>query len=295
MNTEAEEQEVWSPCVSCDRKTFHLVLSKHVSSEYDYRVDTIHEMLKCRGCHSVSFRKIERDIESAYPIDEDEWHVPEEITNYPSVLEGHSELTEIWNIPAVVREIYIQSVQAMKDQSNILAGIGLRATIEAICNDQSIAGRTLEKRIDALAKGGLISQKDSERLHAIRFLGNDAAHEIRGSDPKSLLIALRIIEHLMINIYVLDNEADGRLDTILKSFDQFEKMLNEKLAHLVAGDEVPLAKIFGRDLRRLHGYLSSHEKELSGRIASGKYGRLTVGKIDSYAGSKEKLQHFVVT
>jgi hypothetical protein len=45
--------------------------------------------------------------------------------------------------PGVVRDIYEQSIQAIKNQANTLAGIGLRATIEAICNEQSVAGRTL--------------------------------------------------------------------------------------------------------------------------------------------------------
>lgn len=259
-------------------------------------MDTVHEMLKCRGCHTVCFRRVVRDYESAYPIDEnpEHWLVPEDVTNYPSVLEGHSELAEIWNLPPVVRDIYTQSVQAIREQSNTLAGIGLRATIEAICNDQTIAGRTLDKRIDALAKGGLISQKDAERLHAIRFLGNDAAHEIKRADSRNLLIALRIIEHLLVNIYILDSEADGRLDTILKTFEQFAKLLDSKLSQYSAGEEIPLARVFGRDMRRFHGYFPSHEKALLEKISEGGYSKLAAGKVAKYAGSKDEVQHFVV-
>lgn len=294
MATIEEQKDVYHPCASCDRKTFHQSLHSHVHSEFEYRMDTIHQMLKCRGCHTVSFRKVVRDYQSAYPVDENDWHVPEDVTNYPSVLEGHTELADVWEIPPVVRDIYTQSVQAIKEQSNTLAGIGLRATIEAICNDQSIAGRTLEKRIDALAKGGLISQKDAERIHAIRFLGNDAAHEIKRADPRNLLIALRIIEHLLVNIYILDSEADGRLDTILKTFDQFERLLDKKLPEYSTGDEIPLAKIFGRDMRRFHGYFPAHEKELLERITNGSYSKLSVGIVASYSGSKDQVQHFVV-
>lgn len=291
-----QKKDIHSPCVSCDRKTFHEVLHSDVHSEFEYRMDTINEILKCRGCHTISFRRVVRDYESAYPVDEinNEWHVPEDVTNYPSILEGHKELGDIWEVPAIVRDIYTQSVQAIKDQSNTLAGIGLRATIEAICNDQSISGRTLEKRIDSLAKGGLISQKDAERLHAIRFLGNDAAHEIKRADARNLLIALRIIDHLLVNIYILDSEADGRLDTIIKTFENFEKLLDKKVETLSPGDDVPLAKIFGRDVRRFHGYLPAHESELVARISSGAYTKLAVGKVAKYAGSREHLQHFTV-
>ena len=292
-----QEKDIYSPCVSCDRKTYHNILHTNVHSEFEYRMDTINEMLKCCGCHKISFRTIVRDYESAYPIDvkAELWDVPEDITNYPSILDGHKNLGNIWEVPAIVKDIYTQSVKAIKDQSNILAGIGLRATIEAICNDQSINGRTLEKRIDSLSKSGLISQKDAERLHAIRFLGNDAAHEIKPADARNLLIALQITDHLLLNIYILDIEADGRLDTIIKKFEHFEKLLDKKIPDLSSGEEVPLAKIFGRDVRRFHGYLLAHETELISRITNGGYGKLSIGKIAKYAGSREQLQHFIVS
>ena len=181
-------KEVQQPCASCDRETWQLILYSHVDSIYEYRMDTIHEVLQCRGCKDISFRKVVIDYENAYPIDEDEWDVPKDITSYPSVLKGHREVEDIDDVPSTVNKIYRQSVHAIRDQANILAGIGLRATIEAICNDRNITARTLDKKIDGLAKGGLISQKDAERLHAIRFLGNDAAHDIQNTDPKNLNI-----------------------------------------------------------------------------------------------------------
>lgn len=295
MSKSEEQQSVWHPCASCDRKTFHEVLHRHVHSEHEYRMDTLHEMLMCRGCHAVSFRKVVVDLESGYFDHDDEWQAPEEVTCYPRILEGHTELQDVTDVPQPVRDIYLQSVQAIRDDANILAGIGLRATIEAICNDRSIAGRNLEKRIDGLGRAGMISQKDAERLHAIRFLGNDAAHEIKTADTGNLLIALHIIEHLLITLYVLDNEANGRLETIIKEYNQFEALLNKKLATFATGDEVPLAKIFGREMRRFHGHFPTHEKKLLDSIAAGDYVQLAAGKVASYAGYKEKLQHFVVT
>lgn len=294
MSKSAEDPSIWHPCASCDRKTFHEVLHKHTDSEYEYRMDTVHEMLRCRGCHTLSFRKVVIDIESGYFDHEDEWQCPEQVTCYPRVLEGYSELEDIADVPQPVRDIYSQSVQAIRDDANILAGIGLRATVESICNDRSISGRSLEKRIDGLAKAGLISHKDAERLHAIRFLGNDAAHDIKTAKTANLLIALRIIEHLLVTLYILDNEADGRLDTIIKSFDQFDALLAKKLREFSAGDEIPLAKIFGRDMRRFQGNLPALEASLLDKILSGDYTRLATGKMDTYAGGSDQLQHFVV-
>jgi hypothetical protein len=287
-------EDVYSPCESCDRDTWHEVLHQHTESEYDYRVDVFHQMLRCKGCKTLSFRKVIVDYESSYPIDDDEWHVPKEVFDYPRVLKGHRKLGDLWDIPKLVREIYTQSLHAVRDGSSILAGIGLRATVEAICNEQSIQGRTLDKRIDGLAKAGLISQRDAERLHAIRFLGNDAAHEIRASSESNLLIALRIIEHLLVTLYVLDGDAGASLETIIRSPEKFIEVLDKKISTFKAGDEIPMAMIFGKDVRRLHGHASTHEAFLVAEIKSGSYKKLSLGKVDQYAGSKDKLQHFIV-
>lgn len=293
MNAANANANIYSPCASCDRKTFHDILHSDVQSEEEYRMDTINEMLRCKGCHSISFRRVIRDYEVAYPDDHsNEWIVPESIVNYPAVLDGHKELKDVSDIPKLVRDIYRQSVEAIKSRSNTIAGIGLRATIEAICNDQFIKGRTLENRIDSLWKSGRISKKDAERLHAIRFLGNDAAHDIKRASSKNLLIALRIIEHLLVNIYILDDEANGELETIIKKFSDFEKILDEKLLDMDVGQELPLVKIFGRDVRRLHGYISEHEAELKKRIIEGAYTKLCVGKVAKFANSKSEFQHF---
>lgn len=293
-HTEEKKKQVYHSCAACDRDTWHTVLHLHVEPEYEYRMDTVFQIVQCCGCHTVSFRRVVYDYESAYPIDNNEWEVPQDVSCFPSILKGHRELQDVWDLPDTVRAIYTQSIQAIKDNSNILAGIGLRATIEAICNDRLITGRTLEKRIDSLAKGGLISQKDSERLHAIRFLGNDAAHEIKKADAKNLLIALRIIEHLLVNIYLLDGEADGKLETIIRTFEQFTALLEKSLTNFTSGDEIPLAKIFGKDMRRFHGYFASHEITLIDEIHKGAYTKLRVGKVDHFASSKDKVQHFVV-
>ena len=128
-----------------------------------------------------------------------------------------------------------------------------------------------------------------------QIVGNDAAHEILTVDPKNLIIALRIIEHLLVNIYILDSEAEGKLETIIKTPAKFIEILDRKLSGLSKGEEIPIAKIFGKDVRRFHGYLAAHEASLIAEITAGNYTKLRIGKVDNYAGSKDKLQHFIVS
>lgn len=291
-----ETDTVWSACGSCDRDTKHKILFSVEVSEYDeYRLDRIYQVVECCGCETKSFRKVVAYYEHEYQIDDNEWDVPENITNYPAVFKGHQALPGIHRVPKLVREIYAQSLEAIKNQSNVLAGIGLRATIEAICNERQVTGRTLEARIDKLARSGFISQNDADRLHAIRFLGNDAAHEIQAAELESLLVALRIVEHLIISVYILDKDADGVLETLIKTYEHFELLLKEKIGGFVVGTELPLVKYLGKDARRFHGYLKTHEAKLIAEIASGAFTGLSLGKHDTFAGNKEKFQHYVIS
>lgn len=286
---------VITPCCACDRDTRHDVLAEQGESEYEYRVDTNFQIVECRGCGTKSFRKIVKWVEEAYQTGDDEWEVPENVYTYPNFLKGHQSVPDIEKAPELVGDIYQQSLEAIKSKSNVLAGIGLRATIEAICNERQVTGRSLELRIDKLAKTGLISASDADRLHAIRFLGNDAAHEIQAADANGLLIALRIIENLIVSLYILDGGADGVLETLIKTYEEFKALLDRKIADATKGDELPLARLLGRDARRFHGYLKSHETQLISNISSGAYLALSLGKLDSYAGSKEKFQHYIIS
>jgi hypothetical protein len=285
---------VWTPCRSCDRDTKHNVIHETLDSEYEYRFDELHQIVECRGCETKSFRKVTVWLEDTYQVGEEEYETPESVDVYPAILKGHRRVEEINRAPHIVNKIYTQSLVSLKNECNILAGIGLRATIEAICNERNVTGRNLEARIDKMAKSGIISQNDADRLHAIRFLGNDAAHEIQPGEERGLLVALKIIEHTIINLYILDSDAKLSLETLIKDYASLEIILTEKLTTFNSGDEVPLGKILGSDFRRFHGYIRTLEAELKAAINSGIFTALTIGKVDTVSGSKDKVQYYVV-
>jgi hypothetical protein len=271
----------------------HDVLCAHHDDCGDeYHCAISHMVVKCRGCGSTSFRYVFADYEDAYPISDGEWEVPKTIKTYPKFIENHTELDGIHCVPEIVGEIYEESLIAIQEGAGILAGLGLRGTIEAICNERSIAGKNLEVRISKLASQGLISQKDAERLHAIRFLGNDAAHDIKKPTDRQIAIALRIIEHLIVTVYILDNQVKGKLDTIVTEYEDFTKLLKSHLKEYSSGDEFPLAKFLAKDVRRIQGALSHMESQLIAEIQAGSFTALSVGKVDTFGASPGKLQHF---
>ncbi|MEM5341600.1 DUF4145 domain-containing protein [Paraburkholderia azotifigens] len=290
----AANATVWSACSSCDRDTKHTVLHSKSESESEYRVETSYQIVECCGCGNVSFRRVVEDFEQGYQDEEGEWVHPADIVIYPGFLKGHKGLTDIHVVPVTIRSVYEQTLLAISHASSILAGIGLRAIIEAICNERKVTGRNLENRIDRLAKDGLISVREAERLHAIRFVGNDAAHEIHSPRSQQLLVALRIVENLITNVYLLDDAAESTLETIISTYPKFLEVLEKKIVGFQPTTEISLSQILGREGRRFHGYIKSHEATLKSNIGSGQYSKLKLGKLDSVNGSKEKHQHFIV-
>jgi len=288
-------KKVKNYCRNCCKSTNHDILAENQESHRDeYQCDIIFQIVQCRGCETKSFRKVFVDIEAAYPTYEDHWEVPEDITIYPKAVEGHREIEDIFELPDIVRKIYSEVLLALKEDAKVLAGLGLRAAIEAVCNNLNIPGRSLEVRINKLATAGYISKKDAERLHGIRFMGNDAAHDIKTPKTESLDVALKIAEHLIASVYILEKKVSGNLDTTTSKYEVFEKMLNNKITEFESGDEYPIAKLLGKDLRRVKESISILEQELVEKIANGDYSKLSVGKVDVYQGSRDPLQHFIV-
>jgi hypothetical protein len=282
-------------CAVCARYTNHEVEASKTEhgDPSEYHFVWTHSIVRCLGCDKRSFRDVYEDYENGYPDEENGWAVPTDVSTYPKRTKG---TLEAWVLPKVVRDIYQETCSAFAEGSLTLAGIGFRATIEAICNDRGVNGKELSTRIGNLATQGLISKKDSARLHSIRFMGNDAAHEIVTPSKESLAGALAIIEHLITTVYLVDqHQAAGGLDSVLELYEDFEKLLEKKISAYHVGDSYPLSKFFGKDIRRLHGGNKKFESELNARIGRGDFTKLSRGALAKYAGSPEVLQHYTLT
>jgi hypothetical protein len=81
-------------------------------------------------------------------------------------------------IPVSVWKIYKEAIDALNANIRTLAGVGLRATVEAVCLNNNIRDGTLETKIDELAKHNLLTAAQAELLHEERYLGNAALHEL---------------------------------------------------------------------------------------------------------------------
>jgi hypothetical protein len=190
-------------CHLCRKHTNHNVHSEvklSANTDYEDPWAEVHRFTQCAGCDAFTY-----SIES---WSEGDWnpHTGEMDTRwvtYPHG-EGQRQSEDVdHDFPSKVRVIYTEVISAMNHQLPVLAGVGLRALIEATCRDQGIPGGNLEALIDGLATKGALSTAQAEILHAHRFLGNAAAHEITPAQPRELVAALDIAENVLRTIYVL--------------------------------------------------------------------------------------------
>ena len=261
---------VWSDCRSCKRDTKHSILGKaNRSTPPDiYHDETKYFLLECNGCETVSFRKEYHDYESYYPISDYDYTHDITTETFPRYIKDHNPIESLTDIPKIVKGIYQESILAIQEGAFTLAGLGLRATIEAICNDKDVTGKNLQVRINAMSRSGMISKSDAERLHAIRFMGNDAAHEIKKAKKQSVLIALKIIEHILLSVYVFEEEVNQHLEKPISTLDDALPILISNLKKIEDNNTFTLTKWLGTSRRRVLEKIEDIEGELKRKIES---------------------------
>lgn len=205
-------ENIWCKCPECERSTRHTVLASVAESGYidgpDIAYYHDYSIVQCDGCEKVSFRKEssnseDLDYENKPKVTVQSFPEPE-----PEQHAGAAYITdEVYSMPGIVQSIYSETLGAIQRGLPILAGIGIRAIVEATCDDQKAVGRTLENKIDDLVSKSLLTDKGAEILHGLRLIGNSAAHEIKAPTKEQVAAAMKVIDHLLIGAYVIPNEA----------------------------------------------------------------------------------------
>ncbi|HEX7413477.1 MAG TPA: DUF4145 domain-containing protein [Bacteroidia bacterium] len=285
-------EPIWNYCNECRNNTKHTILFSKLSEDEHQIESEKFQIVECNGCERLSFRKEHTDSWGCVFDDDDEPKV--EIETYPGSLRGHASLN-FHQLPPKIKDVYLQTLLAFKGKSNLLTGVGFRAIIEAVCLEEKIKGSNLEKKINSLAQNRLITEKEAERLHSIRFLGNDSVHEMEIPHNEKLLLALQIIEHLLKNLYLIDNEAKFMLDTIIKNYGGFVTLLWTQSERLEESEEKSLKEILGKHIRRVNLELDKIEALVIEGIKNGSIDFLKLGSKKLDATEKVVCQHYMFT
>jgi len=208
-----------SYCTNCNRQTNQAVMDEEKSlfwdEETDWWEETKFQIIKCMGCDEISFRKLYNNS----TIDDPDTDKSIQ-TLYPDRGAHSRPIKPYRGLPFNIKTIYRETIDSYNSNLHLLCGIGLRAIVEAICIDKSITGgmvktktgtdrnsKQLDGKISGLASKGYITFENSEVLHELRFLGNEAVHDLSQPTIEELEIAIEIIELVIDNIYFIKKKG----------------------------------------------------------------------------------------
>ena len=197
-------------CNRCDNTTNHVVCNSVESywGNEDIQGSDTYEIIRCSGCDSISFRTSSSNSDDYEQDDDGNYFSNETIEIYPNRLMGRSVLDGVYSLPDKVRSIYNETHIALCTKLKILAGVGIRALIEAVCSEESAKGSNLEKKIDNLVIKEVLTKRSAAILHKTRLLGNQAAHEIKAASDAELDVAFDIVENLLETVYIIPKKAE---------------------------------------------------------------------------------------
>lgn len=209
--------EVIVPCAKCSGRTAHDVVASLDQSgedtDYDLQWVQHYQIIRCKGCKQVSFRDANSNSEDYIQVAEDEWESQIYEKLYPSRMEGRKDLgNDARYLPSDTDRIYQETLQALNNNSPVLAGIGLRALVETVCKEKSASGKNLLEKIDDLAAQHVLTPVGANILHKIRTLGNAAAHEVKPHSEAQLALGMDIVEHMLKDVYILQKLVDAKFD-----------------------------------------------------------------------------------
>jgi hypothetical protein len=199
--------EIQIPCIKCSGRTAHeVVVSVDQSgseSKYDFDWYHAYQIIRCKGCKILSYREVSHTSEDYIQISEEEWEWAESVKLFPSRIEGRKNLgDDAIYLPTDLRRIYKETVDALTNDSPVLAGIGLRAIVETVCKEKNASGGDLYTKINDLASRNVLTPSGANILHKVRTLGNKAAHEVMPHTLAQLSLAMDVVEHMLKDVYI---------------------------------------------------------------------------------------------
>jgi len=194
-------------CNTCRIETNHKLHTTHTKLDYHDEEsgewgEIVFVLWVCAGCDSATLQKTYTESDS---IDKDGKQIYTTVGFFPKRAEHEVDGKRFKELPEKLDKIYRETLLAFNSDLVVLCAVGIRALIEGICNDRDIDGRTLERKINGMVS--ILPPNIVTNLHSLRFIGNDAAHELTAPKIDELRLALEICEDILNYLYELDYKA----------------------------------------------------------------------------------------
>lgn len=191
-------------CNRCRSENNHLSRGSHSRTDTDSEgvwKTVVYTLLTCGGCDTGVLEVSE--IAAGWEIEEGEQFF--RYAYYPPRASADHHKKLFRKLPKSLRVIYWETVDAYNGGLNILCAGGLRVLIEGICSDRKIRGPNLKEKVDKLEQ--ILPKNLVQHLHAFRFIGNEALHELGIPEREILRMAIDVGEDLLNFLYDLDYKA----------------------------------------------------------------------------------------
>lgn len=103
-------------------------------------------------------------------------------------------------------------------------------------------------------------------------------------NEEKLRIALEIIEHLTMNLFLTDIDVNQHLDTIISQYEDFKNIILRKFraTSVNKGEEINIKQLLKKDFRRIEmNYLSNFTNQLITEIQTNLIANLSIGKVEN--------------
>lgn len=285
-------------CRNCKGlRKYKIVSEKKTNGSEDFGFIQWNEnfyIIECLGCESISFLRIYGNSQMVTIDDDGHASYFDKVDIYPEFIKNGQEIEATYYLPDKIAKIYQETISAFKVEAHILTAAGFRAVIEALCNHLKIKSGNLSTRIDLLFEKGFLTANESKRLHSIRFLGNDALHEMDTPKEDQLLIILEIVNHLLENLFIQDKKIEHKIERVIDSYEDFSKLIRNRINKDLLGKEMSLDEILGKSKRLIKPrLLKSFEDHLKKDVKDKKNDFLSIvekGKVLIY--KIEKMPEF---
>lgn len=195
-------------CNNCRNETNHTCAAEHYRDFPNLNPDGSlgfmerlgYRLWICAGCERGTLGEY-----YVFDVTDEEYESMVEENYFPERTRLHVKDKEFKQLPDKLTSIYRETLRAYNNNLVILCALGIRTLLEGICANKKMSGKNLETRIDNMVS--VLPENIVINLHSIRFIGNEAAHELAAPTTDDLRMAIEICEDLLNYLYELDYKA----------------------------------------------------------------------------------------
>ncbi|WP_458399564.1 DUF4145 domain-containing protein [Mailhella sp.] len=181
-------------CNSCRQKTLHEILCsdvKNIDHTPDGEVYTsiTSEMVKCRGCETVSLRVWElfsEDIDREYVVTNS--YPPQTLRKVPDWTD---------RIDKTYKNLLIEIYIALQNKCNRLAMMGIRSLVDYFIANQIKNYKNFKDGLDQLLEIGKITKEQQDALAIVVDAGNASIHRQFNPSDEVLNLTMDTVELLL--------------------------------------------------------------------------------------------------